>query len=184
MRLFVAIDLPEEIRQKIGEIQQMLKEGRPDVVWVKPDNMHITLKFIGETSEDKLSDIKTRIKEVVKNFRPFDITLSGIGYFGSPKYVRAIWIGGDSGEVKQLMEGLENALRDYRNENREPTIHLTLGRMRSARGREELLQKIKEMQNIEIGKVHVDVVKLKESRLTPKGPIYTDIEIFELKKCE
>jgi len=180
MRLFIALDIPEEVKRKVEEIQGKLKKAEADVKWVEPQNLHFTLKFLGEVPEERVEEVKAAVKRAISGFSPFKLELKGVGYFGSKSFLRVIWISGKSQEAVKLMERLEEELKSFRPEEREKNLHLTLGRVRSGRGREELLKAISDLSETELGEFEVREVKLKESRLSPKGPQYRDIAVFSL----
>jgi len=185
MRTFIAVAISSEVREKIAQIQAEFRRGDLDVKWVEPGNVHITLKFLGEVSEEKLSGVieKTRLAAAgISNFR---VHLSGLGSFPNLKSPRVVWVGVSEGkqELKNLSERIEENLSyiGFAKEKREFSAHLTIGRVRSPKGKEKLVKKIEELENSDVGEFSVDKVLLMESQLSPKGPTYRVIEKINLK---
>lgn len=182
MRLFIAIDIPENIKEKILEIQRRLDKKEFDIKFVELENLHITLKFLGEVHEDKINEIKERVYKIAKNFYKFKINLQGFGYFGSEKYIKVLWIDVKDNKEKliKLMNLLNRELENIKMENYPLNPHLTVGRVRSGKNKEKLLFIVKNLHNVKIGEVYVKEIKLKQSILTKHGPVYKDIERFVL----
>ncbi|MFH1678513.1 MAG: RNA 2',3'-cyclic phosphodiesterase, partial [Candidatus Omnitrophota bacterium] len=98
MRTFIAIELPEEIKNILGEIQDKLKQTRADVKWVQPQNIHLTLKFLGEINEDLVKKIASALNEIAQENSSFNLRLYELGAFPKIKYPRVIWIGAANNE--------------------------------------------------------------------------------------
>lgn len=182
MRLFIAIDLDERIRASAWEAVQPLRKEPVDVKWVEQENLHLTLKFLGEVGEAQVKEIEGKVAEVVQGHASFPITLGGLGYYGDSHHPRSLWIGVKENEEKilKLMADLDAAL-DYVNENpREPSAHLTIGRVRSGRNQELLLEKLRELKDVKVGEMDVKMIALKRSVLGEKGPQYSDMKVFPL----
>src|SRR4051812_35722729 len=129
MRLFVAIDLDEPIRQKIVRFVEGVSGFAPDVRWMKPGALHLTLKFIGEFPDAKLDEVKVALGNV--RSEPFDISFSGTGFFPSAKSARVFWIGVQADErLQKLALGIDEAVAKLGidREARAYTPHLTLAR--------------------------------------------------------
>ncbi len=183
MRLFIAIDLTDEMRKKIIEIKKKLTSGEFDVKFVEPENLHITLKFLGDVEEDKIGYIYSVLENVSKKFKGFNVEIKGLGYFGSSKFIRVIWLGIEKGcsEIVSISEQLEKELGFLRkNEFKTHSPHITIGRVKSGRNKDKLLRCIEELKDVNLGEMNVNVIKLKESILTKKGPIYSDLKSFKL----
>jgi len=150
MRLFIALELSPEIHQTLKKIQNSLKKIIPEAKWVNPDNIHLTLEFLGETPEDKLPEIKARLVETASKFQPFTITLDKIGFFPNSQRPRVLWVG-----TRESIPGLE-------------TLHLTLARFKKP---VKLPAEIK----VEIPAVSAKInhITLFQSVLKPTGAIYT-----------
>ncbi|NIM03245.1 RNA 2',3'-cyclic phosphodiesterase [bacterium] len=185
MRTFIAIGISSEVREKIAQIQVEFKKGDPDVKWVEPKNLHITLKFLGEVSEDKLSGVIEKSKLAVSGISSFRVHLWGLGSFPNLRSPRVVWIGVTEGkaELKNLSERIEENLSHlgFAREKREFSAHLTIGRVRSPRSRGKLVKKIEDWERYDLGEFPVDRILVMESQLSSKGPTYRIIEEVNLK---
>jgi 2'-5' RNA ligase len=188
MRTFIAIELPREIKSFLAELQNKLKESGADVKWVEPQNIHLTLKFLGEIDEKKLNAVTGITENVTKDKKAFPIRLSSMGAFPNIDYPRIIWIGIDKGDIeaKQIAEELEDNLTKIGipKEDRPFSSHITIGRTRSTQNRNKLVWEIKNLMNISGQKnleFAVTKITLFESNLTPKGPIYKTLKEASLK---
>jgi len=184
MRLFIAIDLGEDIIRRITKIEDELKRKDVDVKFVEPENLHLTLKFLGEVSENQLDVIKKETEMAVSGFSEFQISIEGCGYFGNPNYIRVLWIGVNKGREKliDIIDMLNKSLESVRRDEYKPNPHLTIGRVRSGKNREFLLHEVESLEHVKLGEINVKEIKLKESVLSRKGPVYNDIKIFKLKQ--
>ncbi len=186
MRVFVAVDITDEMRRKLSDLEKNFEGEDFDIKLVEPENLHITLKFLGEVKENDVNEIKNIIKNVCKGFKPFKVSVKGLGFFGSEKYIRVLWFDICEGkdELVKLMGKLDDTLGYIRKETGSMVPHLTIGRVKSGRNREKLLKKIHSLSDVNIGEFVVKEIKLKESILTKDGPIYHDVEVFKLGKDE
>ncbi|MCG8510634.1 MAG: RNA 2',3'-cyclic phosphodiesterase [Rhodospirillales bacterium] len=127
MRLFVGLPLPEEIRERLGQ----LCSGLPDARWVRPENLHVTLRFIGEVDDDVAEDLDSALRALrVANF---SVTLDGLGSFSRGRRVHAVWAGVEAGEaIGHLHEKVESAIvrAGFEPEGRKFTPHVTLARLK------------------------------------------------------
>lgn len=174
MRSFVAIDLPEEIKEKIKEVQKDFSfEG---LKLVDPSILHITLKFLGDVEEWKIERVKNALDKI--EFEPFPAGFKGIGTFPS-REPRVIWVGVEKGgqELTKLSHDVEDALKNFFAVEKKFRPHVTIARVKSLPGKEKSLlkKKILELADLSFGEMMVDEIKLKKSTLTPKGPIYQDL---------
>jgi len=164
---------------KLLQLENEIRKSGAIVKLVEPENVHITLKFLGDTDEALIDSIEEIMKESVKESEPFDIKLNGAGVFPDRKYIRILWIGIKNGEnigkiAKKINEQISGL--GFEKEKREFSAHLTFGRVKSAKNKEKLLQIIDKYRDIEFASIKVDSIKLKKSELTPEGPIYTTIK--------
>lgn len=185
LRSFIAIELEEEIREKIARLEEQLKrDSQADVKWVKKENLHLTLKFLGNISLLSLNDIYKEIKSAVTQQSPFEIDFKELGAFPSLKAPRVIWLGVDKGreEVKKLSSLIEEGLSKlgFEREGKEFRTHLTLGRVRSAKNKDRLVESLGEVKVEGFGSMWVEKIALMESTLTREGPIYTFLKHFTL----
>jgi RNA 2',3'-cyclic 3'-phosphodiesterase len=191
MRTFIAIPLPGEIHQKLADLIQRLKEpGNHAVRWVTAENIHLTLKFLGEVAPEKAQDISHAMEEIAGQAHFFDIRIKHTGAFPNLKRPRVFWVGiSQFDELKNLQEMLEKKMErlGFESENRPFSPHLTLGRVNESASRQELdriVEKITRNQAIELGSVHVTEMQLFKSDLTPKGSIYSVLFTANLSKSE
>ena len=205
MRTFIAIELPKEIKDALASLQKQLITSGADVKWVKPENIHLTLKFLGERDDKKLEKIAAILEEVAKNKNVFAAGISSIGAFPGLSAPRIIWIGigkGDS-ETKEIVRELEEkiALIGIPKETKPFSSHITIGRTRSNLNREKLVQAMNDLagkfgqENLALHKslagqsadycsgleFLVTKITLFKSTLTPKGPIYEILKEGSLK---
>ncbi len=183
MRAFVAIDLDEGLREHVKGIQNSLKETGADVKFVEPGNLHFTVKFLGEVQENALDDMEKALGDSVSGFSPFRIGIEELSYFGSESHIRTLFLDVKEGREKleSLLESVNKALDPFRHESHGARPHLTIGRVKSGENRELLLEKLRELSHVKVGEMDVKFVKLKQSVLTKKGPVYSDVKVFELK---
>lgn len=180
MRSFIAVDIKNE---KVEAAVEELKKVNADVKAVEPQNLHLTLKFLGEIPEDAVEKIHAAMQLSLKSFQPFSVSLRSIGVFPSLKYMRVVWIGIKEGRENliEMQRGMEANLRElnFKPEQRfDP--HLTIGRVKSQRGKEELKNFVLKHENTDFGSAVVDEVEFKKSVLTPKGPIYSTVRVVKL----
>jgi len=175
MRAFLGISISDELKHKILEIQKKFSDF--DIKFVEPENLHFNLKFFREISDEQVEGLKKILEEITEKFEPFEIEIKGLGVFPNKNYIRVIWVGVKEGfnTITTMAESIQDSIETigfFREEKFVP--HLTLGRVRTARNKEELKSLIEELENIEIGKMKVEEIKLFKSKLTPKGPIYEE----------
>jgi 2'-5' RNA ligase len=177
IRSFLAIELPKPILRKIEEVQGDLRLTRADVRWVNPEKIHLTLKFFGDIEESRIDPIVKSIEKPVKNTLPFSLKVRGVGAFPQMKNPRVIWMGlvEEREALSSLQKQIETQLEEigFQPEDRSFRPHLTLGRMRSSRGKGDLAGRIEKYKEEEFGDLHVERVVLFKSDLKPTGPIYT-----------
>lgn len=188
MRTFIAIELPEEIKDTLARLQEQLKSSGANVKWAAPQNIHLTLKFLGEIDENKLDGVKQVIDEAVADKTSFQARISSLGAFPKIDFPRIIWVGIDLGdkETKSIAKDLEDGLTKINipKEDRPFSSHVTLGRVRSNLNRERLVKGLKEAQG-KFGEKSLEFsvtkIILFKSTLTPKGPVYEILKEGALK---
>jgi 2'-5' RNA ligase len=184
IRAFLAIEIPKAILEKIEEVQEDLKSSHADVRWVNPEKIHLTLKFFGNIDESRIEPIIKSIEGPIRTIIPFSLKVRGVGAFPHLKNPRVIWMGlVDGKEVlacfqKQLEIELEKV--GFELEARAFHPHLTLGRTKSSKGREELVGRIERHKEEEFGDFQVERLVLFKSDLRPTGPIYTPLREIKL----
>jgi 2'-5' RNA ligase len=178
LRCFIAINIPDSVKSEIGGVIDAMKKCGGDIKWVTASNIHITLKFLGNTPETALPEIQDSLRSAVSSYMPFYITIYGTGVFPNRKYPRVIWAGiEDSQTMKSLKKDIEDAMtaHGYQKEDRDFTPHLTLGRVRSQKGVIATLLELDIFKSKDFGKAEVTMVKLMKSELKPQGPEYSCI---------
>jgi 2'-5' RNA ligase len=199
VRSFIAIECPEGIKEAIQKIQQELKMAMDIsssinskvLSWVHPGGFHLTLKFLGQVDENRLSKVRERIGEVVASFSPFTIHIEGVGVFPSAKAPRVIWIGAKSvgDDLIQLQGRVEEVLDPlgFLRESRPFHPHLTLCRIKSERKeldfrliRDTLSKWLAANQQKACGQFEAKEVLLMKSDLQPGGAVYTPLVVLKL----
>ncbi len=182
MRAFLAAEIDEELKEKIADVQKQLKEADAPVKFVEPHNLHFTFKFFGEIDEDKSEEIVKAVETKVQSYSPFELFIKGVGIFPNPRYIRVVWIGvEDSGPFSRLQMALDEDFQKMGfKKERSYVPHLTIGRVRGAKNKDALLSMIDELKEVEIGKMRIQKLLLKESVLKPDGPVYTTVNEFDL----
>jgi 2'-5' RNA ligase len=183
MRLFVAVNLPPDVRERLGAVQDRLRRAQADVSWVRVENLHITLKFLGETEEKRLDRIRDVLAEVGRACAPFSLQVTGVGSFGG-RVPRVVWAGVSEGAdcLTRLAGQVESGLArvGFAKEKRSFSAHLTLGRVRSPRNTEALLTALHEFSAEKFGTLVATEFQLMQSELRPTGSVYTMLERFPL----
>ncbi|MFZ2832584.1 MAG: RNA 2',3'-cyclic phosphodiesterase [Methanothrix sp.] len=178
IRCFVAVDLPEEMREEIGRLEEGIATA--GLRLVRPELVHITIKFLGDVPEGGVGRVKEALATV--KAAPFAARLTGMGAFPG-RSVRVVWLGLE-GDFTSLSDKVEAALGPlgYPREERGFIPHVTIGRVGrpNARISRELLAKIGSRSALDLGSFTVDRFYLKKSTLTPGGPIYEDLAAFPL----
>jgi 2'-5' RNA ligase len=176
MRLFIAIEIPEEIKEYIVKIQKNIDATTNKIRFVAPNQIHLTLKFLGEIQPNNLEEIKNNLKKIT--LKPFSVVLDTIGVFPSESYIRVIWIGLKPEEpILGLQRNIDEELKKLFKKEKDFKPHLTLARVKYIEDKKSFIEKLK-IINIENKKIDVNKFKLVKSTLTPKGPIYEDLEVF------
>ena len=176
MRLFVAIEIDDGLRDKITGLQTWFLES--GIRFVERKHLHITLKFIGEVPDSSVPTIVDALRSV--KFSPFEIALHGVGTFlQSNDQSGVVWIG-CRGPVDRLALTVSSALEciGIPKDNREFSSHLTVARI--AQKPNLLFKRIEALVDVEIGEQNVSSFSLKQSLLTPQGPVYNDVDVFRL----
>jgi len=189
MRCFIAIDIDEEIRTALSDLQQQLKSKvdikKGDAKWVKPENVHLTLKFLGEIKDEQVVDVCNIVKDAADRHNSFELAIESVGHFGG-RSARILWVGAGKGRenLLQLQKELEQQLASagWPPEKRAYSGHLTLCRVRNPKAGVKLAQIAGEYRDFKLGIMPADSVSVYQSQLTPTGPIYTVLGNYKL--CE
>jgi 2'-5' RNA ligase len=183
MRCFIAIDIDEKTRGALGDLQSAIGGlassddiKKSDVKWVKPENVHLTLKFLGEIPDEKSVQVCNIVKEIAGRHKSFELSVESVGYFGG-KTAKVLWVGtGEkSNNLLQLQKDIEQqlALAGWPKEAREFTGHLTLCRIRNPKAGVKLAQIAGDYKDFKVGVISAGSVAVYQSQLKPTGPIYT-----------
>ncbi|HZO88531.1 MAG TPA: RNA 2',3'-cyclic phosphodiesterase [Chthonomonadaceae bacterium] len=193
MRLFFAVLLTEEAREAVRRAQQALRAsaGEKGIKWVTPEQFHYTLKFLGETPEERMLLAIEAARLTATQSAPFSFTLAGVGAFPQPRRPQVLWIGATEGVplLAGLAESLDRNLaeRGFAAETRRFSPHLTLARVKSPEGQEAIAKalsaQVAELNSVDkFGVIPVESFVVMRSELRPGGPIYTVLETFALTR--
>jgi RNA 2',3'-cyclic 3'-phosphodiesterase len=185
LRCFIAIEIPEAIKQGISEIIDLLKKYNIDIKWVKSENLHITLKFLGNTQDNLLQKIQESLFNIVLSYEPFYIKIYTTGVFPNRRNPRIIWVGiEDSDMLEKIKIDIEDsmALLGFQKENKGFKPHLTLGRVRSQKGIINLINELDNFKNKDFGNIYVKDIKLMKSVLKPTGAEYSCLYEIPLQR--
>lgn len=194
MRLFLALDIDDPIRERISRFVGEVRNFAPDARWVKPESLHVTLKFVGEQPDDAVEKIKQTLKDV--SAAATEITFRGYGFFPTPKSARVFWVGMESGpQLAQLAAAIDErmATLGIKKEDRAFSPHLTLARAAGGSGSPRwrkgdgpnrsftyLQEKLSALPAPEFGTMTPRDFFLYQSQLSPKGSRYTKLARFPL----
>ena len=184
IRAFIAVKIPEEVKQKFGEIQRKLEASAADVRWVKPGNAHITLQFLGDTPLDKVEEIKSALTRIAASHRDFDVSVGGLGVFPNERRPRVVWIGVSQGadSLASLQASVSGEMKrlGFQTEKRGYSPHITLGRVKSPKNVETLMRLLNAEREFQAGTFHATDIHLIRSVLSSEGPTYTTLFSSEL----
>lgn len=188
MRCFIAVDIDEETRRALGDLQRKLQSRvdvkRSDVKWVNPKNIHLTLKFLGEIKDEKVVEICNIVKDAAVRHESFELDIESVGRFGG-RSARVLWVGaGRGGEnLLELQKDIEKSLASagWPQETREFTGHLTLCRIRNSKAGVKLAQVSEDYKDFRLGTFSTDSVSVYQSELKPGGPVYTRLGNYKLQ---
>ena len=172
MRAFISIDMSKEVKKEILRIQKNLPKfyGKK----TEPENLHLTLKFLGEIDNRKIEMVKEKLREI--KFNKFYCEIDKIGVF-SPKFIKIVWL--HLTNCEGLQKEIDSALESLFEKEKRFMSHLTIARVKSIKDKRKFLENLKKIKIPKI-KFIADNFRLKKSTLTEKGPIYKILETFEL----
>ncbi|OHB65351.1 MAG: 2'-5' RNA ligase [Planctomycetes bacterium RBG_13_60_9] len=188
MRCFIAIEIPDDIRAELGDLQKELAGRvdvhRGDVKWTEPEGMHLTLKFLGEVPDNQIADVCNIVKEVADRHAAFDFAVKEVGTFGG-RSARVLWVGAglECPELLALQQDMEEQLDEagWPKEGRQFSGHLTLCRIRNAKAGEKLAKLAEQYKEYDLATIRADSVCVYESQLRPQGPMYTRLGSYRLQ---
>jgi len=172
-RGFIAIEIP--INDMLKRIHAEIADLPTAIKLVELDNIHLTLKFLGETNEHHITQIYKIMEKSVEQIEQFTIQLKGTGVFPNKNYIKVIWVGIEQAEHLSLISTFLNKELErlgYKKDKRGFKPHLTIGRVKNAQGKDQLIGLIEQYSEVLFDEILVDSILLKKSTLTPKGPIY------------
>jgi 2'-5' RNA ligase len=191
LRTFIAIELDEELQANLKRVQDLLRDQLPprDIRWVRPDGIHLTLKFLGDIPASRLDEIKIALARAAAEVGPFTFTVAGVGCFPNSRQPRVVWVGlhEPTGALARLRDAVEAyvAPLGFPTERRPFSPHLTLGRVQRHASRSEVREIGQVVASREIGvldEMTVTAVCHIKSDLRPSGAVYTTL--FEAKLGE
>lgn len=190
LRAFIAIDLPHPIQEAIEKQTSRLRQAAGDglVRWIPPQNIHLTLKFLGNIAASHMDFLKQLLHQTADSHQPFDVQIGGIGSFPNSKLPRVLWAGVHApADLASLQKNIEAgaARLGYEKEARPFSPHLTLGRVRQGIDPRDLQKISAALNGIQIGNIgsaRVDAVHLYKSELRPEGSLYTKLFSAPLSK--
>ncbi|MDQ7790698.1 MAG: RNA 2',3'-cyclic phosphodiesterase [Clostridia bacterium] len=184
LRLFWVVNLAADVKQAVGRFQGELKNLKSNAKWVEQENLHLTVKFLGDVKSGLVPGVVMAVRSALAGERPFDLHLTGCGSFGKP--LRVLWVGvrGETRQFTGLVRRVEEGLTPlgFVSENGKTTPHLTIARLRSPDGAGPLLERIATAatQGLQFGVLTVDRIDLMQSTLSRSGPQYTVLESVRL----
>lgn len=182
VRTFIAIELNDQVKQAIREFQDQLKPLGCDISWVKPENAHLTLKFLGDVKAKMVPSVTEALTNLCRDLRPFDTALTQPGVFPDLRHPRVVWVGLDDsdGNLTRLAGSLETALGNigFKKERRDFQAHITVGRIKSGKNIQRLSESLERYQLPEGVTQNIRSICFYKSVLTSSGPIYTTLSTF------
>jgi 2'-5' RNA ligase len=178
IRSFLAVETPPGVRSSACRLIEQLRAAQAQVKWVAPENLHLTLKFLGDVREDDVAKVAEAAREAAATCAAFDLEIRGAGAFPNVNRPRTIWLGGGEGDaaMARLAAALDKALRPlgFPEEDRPYSTHLTIGRIRNPSPQlRDLGERLRQQADFAAGRTNVAEVVLFSSDLTQTGPIYT-----------
>jgi 2'-5' RNA ligase len=180
MRAFIAVDIPWS--KDLDHLYAALRGTEANLKIVEPENVHVTLKFLGDIDTVAVPTITDVMRQSVAGIAPFQAALIGVGVFPNEKKIRVLWLGlQDEGQLVEIMRRMDEALNRHGFKKEKRYVpHATVARMKSGRAKAEVIAVVDAYRSRQFGNVPCESIVLKESRLTPQGPIYNDVEVVPL----
>lgn len=185
MRTFVAIELDTGIKDSLSALIRELDTAGRSIRWVKPHGMHLTLKFLGEVSQDKINEVESVLGNIAKDYPAFPLNLAGTGTFPpGARFPRVVWVGiGENETLRMIQIRVENELEKihFPREKRKFHPHLTLGRVKGPQNLETTLKTLAQYKEADFGGMTVNKITLFKSTLKPSGAEYTILSEHRLE---
>ncbi len=186
IRTFIAIELPDNIIDAIGNMQKKIGRYGLKMRWIRPENIHITLKFLGDIDPEMIQSIESCLKKTGKENNPIQLLSRGIGVFPGLKRPRVLWAGidGDTDILKKLQQSLDDLLSTIgiAKEKRPFKGHLTIGRFKGQADSKKLISVIKTFSTFETDPFFAEALTLYQSNLKPSGAVYSKLAVIPLKR--
>jgi len=181
MRLFIAVEITGDIRNGLKDLQHELRPLTNSVRWVSPESIHITLKFLGEVPEKRVTEIDAALSGL--SWKPFTVSVLGTGFFPGSRSPRVLWAGMDAPTMKGLAEELDARMEriGFDKEKRAYRPHLTLARARGTRIDSKLVAAAAQYKEFAFGSFAVDRIFLIQSSLKPSGAVYNKLKEYPLE---
>ena len=183
IRCFVAVEIPESIQDLLAEIQDAFRPKIKRASWTRHRNIHLTLKFLGEVEQNRISQISEVLHKSAAHHKPFSIEIGGVGAFPNLVRPRVLWVGLKQGaaQMKTLAKAINDELCSlgYPNDTRFHP-HLTLTRLKNQVNLSTYIKLFKKFETIEGALLKVDKITLVKSELQPSGAVYTPIQNYQL----
>lgn len=177
IRTFIALEMPSEVRSRAARLQKALAQSGAAVRWVAQENIHLTLKFLGEIEDVQIPAVCHAVQQVAAATESFELEVSRVGAFPSADRPRTLWVGIDGGaeELVTMHGELDAALAKlgHRPDERRFSPHVTIGRLRNSRDARRLATALAQKMDWQGATVQVDEIVVMASELTPRGPHYT-----------
>lgn len=185
VRVFIAIEITKKTQDELANLAGLYKDPHDKVTWVAPNNIHLTLKFLGNVPEKDIDRIKDVLSDLSKRYSRFEAEVKGLGVFPSEKSPRVVWAGVDKGRenIKSICGDLEEKLAQigFPKEERGFTPHFTLGRVKYIKDTKKFAEKISTHKSDFIDKIDIKDISLIKSKLTPEGSVYEALYRAEFK---
>lgn len=179
MRLFIAIEIPDDIKNEMADVQRRLKGSGVEASWTRAGGIHLTLKFLGEVPEVKIPEIIRTLSDTLRGTAGFQLEVARVGTFPNPRNARVVWIGvsGEVGQLTKLQVAVEGSIvgLGFEREDRPFTPHLTLGRIKSLGPRDTWLKSLDSVKDVRFPAFPVKAVSLMKSELKSTGAVYTEM---------
>lgn len=181
-RTFLGIPVSKELRLKVSSFQKELSALPAGFKMVEPENLHFTIKFFGEIDGGQIEKVKEILTKTGFG-KDFSVRISGLGVFPNTDYLKVLWLGLEGGQrLKELQDRVDVALSGLFPKEKDFVSHLTIARIKFVDEKEKLKQFLEKNKKIEFGEMIIDRIVLYESVLGKDGPVYTELDFWELEK--
>jgi 2'-5' RNA ligase len=187
IRSFIAFEMPAKLIDRLKNLQEALRAQGLKMRWVRPENIHLTLKFLGDISSDQIEGLTGAIKSTASGQHAVALCAEGLGVFPTLKSARVLWVGltGDSDTLNLLHKDLEHRLEDmgFERGRRSFKAHLTLAGARRKVPYQTLFSALESLKGFKTERFELNKLILFKSELKPAGPVYTPLETVPLEKA-